>query len=141
MYGTWNLLGILFCRCTTTIRQRVRGVFAGSTAFQRAADEEGNFVIRLILTAISGRRIRATITGFIMDAFGAFVADTSVTITNVNTNESRGVQTRSTGIHAINNLFPGVYRRLSVASGNTGFLPVRQGKYRAGNERKRALLT
>src|SRR5229473_6273485 len=59
-----------------------------------------------------------TVTGSVVDASGAAIADAQVTLTNLGTSEKRTQSTGSDGLYSFVNLFPGKYK---VDAEKTGF--------------------
>lgn len=81
--------------------------------------QAGSFLIVALMLAIavSAQSNTGTITGQIQDANGAIVANATVTITNVGTNETRTVQTNAEGFYEAPSLSTGVYKVTAQASG------------------------
>lgn len=76
------------------------------------------FAVVLFLTSsLFAQSNSGSITGFVFDQNNAAVANASVTITNVGTNESRTVQTDSDGRYEVPSLSTGVYKVTATANG------------------------
>lgn len=82
-------------------------------------EQAGLFFCSLIILAVgvSAQSNTGTITGQVLDANGAVVANAAVTITNVGTNETRTVQTNEDGFYEAPSLSTGVYKITAKASG------------------------
>jgi hypothetical protein len=68
------------------------------------------FCLLLIASVCHGQTPSATVAGLITDSTGAEVADTTVTLTNLNTGTVSNAVTNSSGLYRISGLLPGVYR-------------------------------
>jgi len=75
----------------------------------------------LVLTPTAGhsQNVYGTIAGTVTDSSGAVVADVTVTLTNLETGESRSIQSNTAGVYSLVNILPGRYR--VEAGGKAGF--------------------
>src|SRR5881275_2086243 len=77
------------------------------------------FAVVLLLTAVVSfaQSNTGTITGQVQDQNGAAVANATVTVTNIGTNDSRTVQTNGEGFYEAASLATGLYKVSANASG------------------------
>ncbi|MBA3600617.1 MAG: TonB-dependent receptor, partial [Acidobacteria bacterium] len=71
----------------------------------------------LVTISVFAQSNTGSITGIVQDESGAAIANATVTVTNVGTNESRTVQTNADGFYEAPSLSTGVYKIVSTASG------------------------
>ena len=64
-----------------------------------------------------GQNVYGTIAGTVTDSSGAAIADASVTLTNLDTNEKHNIQTDASGNYTFVNILPGRYKVESEKSG------------------------
>src|SRR5690242_2631044 len=76
-------------------------------------------MVVLLLAANSGwgQNVYGTIAGSVSDSSGAAVASASVTLTNLDTNEKRNMQTDASGNYTFVNILPGKYKVEAEKSG------------------------
>src|SRR6266850_6320805 len=75
-------------------------------------------VLALTPTAGWGQNVFGSITGVVTDASGAAIADTKVTLTNVETGEKRTIESDGSGNYSFPNILPGRYK---LEAEKTGF--------------------
>src|ERR1700756_139257 len=77
----------------------------------------------LLLAANSGwgQNVYGTLAGTVSDSSGAAIADATVTLTNMDTNEKRNITTNASGNYTFVNILPGKYK---VEVEKTGFKKV-----------------
>jgi hypothetical protein len=73
--------------------------------------------IAIFAAAALGQSNTGTITGVVADQNGAVVANATVTVTNMGTNESRTTTTDSNGFYRVTSLANGTYKVAATASG------------------------
>jgi len=71
----------------------------------------------LVTISVFAQSNTGSITGIVQDESGAAIANATVTVTNVGTNESRTVQTNADGFYEVPSLSTGIYKIVSTASG------------------------
>ena len=77
-----------------------------------------SFMLVAAIVPVGAQNIRSTVTGRITDASSAAVPAASITITNLDTNQKRSVQSSGTGDYIIPQLEPGPY---TLAAEHEGF--------------------
>src|SRR5882762_4309759 len=75
-------------------------------------------ILALTPTAGWGQNVYGSITGVVTDASGAAIADTKVTLTNVETGEKRTIDSDGPGNYSFPNILPGRYK---LEAEKTGF--------------------
>ncbi len=73
-------------------------------------------------TALWSQNVYGTIAGTVTDSSGAAVADTAVTLTNLDTGEARTSQTSTTGSYTFVNVLPARYKLEGVKAGFKKFV-------------------
>ena len=70
----------------------------------------GIFVLAFSAPRGSAQNVYGTIAGTVTDSSGAAIADATVTLTNLDTNEKHNIQTDSSGNYTFVNILPGKYK-------------------------------
>jgi hypothetical protein len=110
------------CRLVHRQRERIdfEMVLAGGKMHFRklgVAFLVGIFVLAFSAPRGSAQNVYGTIAGTVTDSSGAAIADATVTLTNLDTNEKHNIQTDSSGNYTFVNILPGKYKVEAEKSG------------------------
>src|SRR6516225_9335655 len=110
------------CRLVHRQRERIdfEMVLAGGKMHFRklgVAFLVGIFVLAFSAPRGSTQNVYGTIAGTVTDSSGAAIADATVTLTNLDTNEKHNIQTDSSGNYTFVNILPGKYKVEAEKSG------------------------
>ncbi len=79
-------------------------------------------IFALTPAAVWGQNVYGTITGTVTDTSGAAIADTTVTLTNLDNNEKHNIATDASGNYTFVNILPGRYKMEAEKSGFKKFV-------------------